>query len=97
MYTQTEHDLGICHHQVNLLQVHFESVQEATSFGRTKVPTMISGSVKKTAESLLNSANQFAFADDNMTPKFATRISQASKLLAAFQRVAILIMGIQMS
>lgn len=93
MYAQTEHDLGIFYHQVNLLQVHFEPVQEATGCGRTKVPVMISGSVKKTAESLLNSDNQFAFADDNITPKFAMRIAQAAKLLAAYQRVAILIMG----
>lgn len=93
MYAQTEHDLGIFYHQVNLLQVHFESVQEATGCGRVMVPSMLASDVKKTAEALLNSDNQFAFSDDNITPKFATRINQVAKLLSPYQHISILLMG----
>jgi outer membrane protein OmpA-like peptidoglycan-associated protein len=93
MYAQTEHDLGIFHHQVNLLQVHFDDVQRSTGCGWDNLPLVMSTNVKNAAQELLNSDNQFAFTDDNITPKFLTRIQQASELIAPFKTISILLMG----
>lgn len=93
MYAQTEHDLGILYHQINLLQLHFEQVQSQTGCGRRGLSVNVSNNVQAAAQDLLNSDNQFAFTDENITPKYLLRIKQASELLKPFEQINLLLIG----
>lgn len=96
MLAQTEHDLGVFYHQVNLLQRHFDEIQQATECGQVLRSTHIAAvdtDIKKAVEALLNSDNQFAFTDENITPKYLHRIQQAAELLSNFTQIDLLLIG----
>ncbi|WP_026374787.1 OmpA family protein [Aestuariibacter salexigens] len=93
MYAQSEHDLGVFYHQINLLQVHFDDVQKHTGCGDSVSAAAMDVDIRSSIQNLLNSDNQFAFADDNLTPKYQQRIKQAAELLLSFDNTSILLIG----
>lgn len=93
MFSQSQHDIVVFYHQINLLQNHFTEVNEKTGCASFTMSNTLVSDTRNAALSLLNSDNQFAFADDNLTPKYRDKIKQAAELLKLFDSVELLLVG----
>ncbi|MBB1385923.1 OmpA family protein [Pseudoalteromonas sp. SG45-5] len=93
MWEDAEHDLLIHYHGLNQLTNHFDTVQKLTNcaVSATSKPTLFS--VKKQVSDLLNSDNQFAFKEFEITPKYAVRLAQAADLTKQLNSISILLVG----
>lgn len=93
MWEDAEHDLLIHYHGLNQLTNHFDTVQKLTNCAvlATSKPTLFS--VKKQVSDLLNSDNQFAFKEFEITPKYAVRLAQAADLTKQLNSISILLVG----
>lgn len=96
MWTDAEHDLLIHYHGLNQLSGHFDTVRAMTNCADkpqpeqlAKVPTQVRSQITE----LLNSDNQFAFDDYQITPKYMGRIAQAADLIKQLADISILLVG----
>ncbi|PLT23858.1 OmpA family protein [Pseudoalteromonas sp. MelDa3] len=93
MWEDAEHDLLIHYHDLNQLTNHFSLVRQATHCAEESTSAEATLSVKKQVSDLLNSDNQFAFNEFEITPKYATRLAQAADLVKQVSSVTILLIG----
>jgi outer membrane protein OmpA-like peptidoglycan-associated protein len=93
MWEDAEHDLLIHYHGLNQLTNHFHTVREATQCAALNDAQPALFNIKKQLSELLNSDNQFAFNAFEITPKYATRISQAADLIKQMSSVSLLLIG----
>ncbi|MBQ4851576.1 OmpA family protein [Pseudoalteromonas sp. MMG012] len=96
MWADAEHDLLIHYHGLNQLSGHFEMVQAMTKCAPKNdvvVVKEVPVKVRNQITDLLNSDNQFAFDDYQITPKYMGRIAQAADLIKQVSDVSILLVG----
>lgn len=93
MFAQSQHDLRVFYHQINLLQNHFDDINQRTHCANFTLSHHLLDDAKASALALLNSDNQFAFADEQVTPKYADRLKQAVELLKFFDSIELLLVG----
>jgi outer membrane protein OmpA-like peptidoglycan-associated protein len=99
MLSDAQADLRILYHQLNQLERHFEIIIAQTQC----VPALTEKDDKETdthnqelisrIETLLNSDNQFAINNFQITPKFMTRIAQVAELIKLADGIRILLVG----
>lgn len=93
MFSQSQHDIVVFYHQINLLQTHFNDVSRRTGCANFALAPELQTDASDAALALLNSDNQFAFNDDQVTPKYRLRIKQAAELLLLFDDLFLLLVG----
>lgn len=93
MWEDAEHDLLIHYHALNQLTNHFDTVREATHCATVTTDKPALFSIKKQITDLLNSDNQFALNEFEITPKYTVRIAQAADLIKQLDSVSILLVG----
>lgn len=96
MWSDAEHDLLIHYHGLNQLTGHFDMVRTLTSCAPKEVPERLVEvpiKVRTQISDLLNSDNQFAFDDYQITPKYMGRIAQAADLIKQVSDISILLVG----
>ncbi|BBN81658.1 membrane protein [Pseudoalteromonas sp. A25] len=96
MWEDAEHDLLIHYHGLNQLAHHFDTVKRVTHCaGEQQKPDKTENQKNyiEQISKLLNSDNQFAFADHQVTPKYMGRLAQAADLIKHIDGVRILLVG----
>lgn len=93
MWEDAEHDLLIHYHALNQLTNHFDTVREATQCATVTTDKPALFSIKKQITDLLNSDNQFALNEFEITPKYTVRIAQAADLIKQLDSISILLVG----
>jgi outer membrane protein OmpA-like peptidoglycan-associated protein len=96
MWMDAEHDLLIHYHGLNQLSGHFDTVRVMTNCADKPTPEQFSqvpNKVRSQITELLNSDNQFAFDDYQITPKYMGRIAQAADLIKQLADISILLVG----
>ncbi|MBD1582153.1 OmpA family protein [Pseudoalteromonas sp. S16_S37] len=96
MWQDAEHDLIIHYHGLNQLSHHFDTIRRVTQCAVLKDAEHTSAPAQNHVEQiakLLNSDNQFAFDDHQVTPKYMGRLAQASDLIKHITGLRILLVG----
>lgn len=93
MFSDAEQDLIIFYHQITLLQRHFDLIRSSTQCANVDPQRNTISKTLKQIRDLLNSDNQFAFTDDNLTPKYTTRIKHAAELIRFLPNLALGLTG----
>ncbi|WP_244507089.1 OmpA family protein [Pseudoalteromonas neustonica] len=95
MWQDAEHDLLIHHHALTQLSNHFETVSKMTSCAGVKVEAQekATRSIRDQIKNLLNSDNQFAVDDFQITPKYMAQLAQASDLIKQVKNISLLLIG----
>lgn len=91
MWSDAEADLRVFYHQLNQLDNHFENIIRQTQCIVTDT-TPDNGMLTR-LQDLLNSDNQFAHDQDQVTPKYMTRLAQAAELLKLTPETQVLLVG----
>ncbi|MDP5212906.1 OmpA family protein [Pseudoalteromonas tunicata] len=93
MLSQAQADLTVWYHQLAQLERHFRYVTAQTQCASAKQPESDFKDLNRKIEDLLNSDNQFAFNNAQVTPKYMTRLAQAAELIKLHSSVRILLVG----
>ncbi|OUL58488.1 OmpA family protein [Pseudoalteromonas ulvae] len=92
MVIDAQADLSVWYHQLNQLDRHFKYIVAQTQCASTKQASEQS-SLFTRIEQLLNSDNQFAFNNFQVTPKYMTGLAQAAELIKMAPELNILLVG----
>ncbi|CAH9062207.1 Peptidoglycan-associated lipoprotein [Pseudoalteromonas sp. CIP111854] len=96
MWEDAEHDLIIHYHGLNQLSHHFDTLKNVTDCAPVVVqdgPQKLDENYVDKIAKLLNSDNQFAFDEYQVTPKYMGRLAQASDLIKHMDGLTILLIG----
>lgn len=91
LFDQALLDLRAFYHQLHQFSNHFERIRSATQCANGKASDGVKFQQKLVE--LLNSDNQFAFNDVEVTPKYLVRLNKAAELLKMLPNTRILLTG----
>jgi outer membrane protein OmpA-like peptidoglycan-associated protein len=91
LYADAQRNLLTFYHQIKQLERHFELVQNTTGCALDKQIESAEGLERITQ--LLNSDNQFAFNNRQVTPKYQDNLAKAAELLRQHEALNLLLVG----